>query len=175
MRSTRNILVALVALLACGCSKETAPVRRETPGAGGLSERFHLAQPPASARGVAEIKRDAKTGDRVVVTGRVGGSTNAFLDGLAVFTLVDHAMKACDVDSTDDCPTPWDYCCTPPEQLARHVLTVEFTEGDRPLRASVRGFHGLEHATTVTVEGVVRKDDAGNVSVITSGLYVHPK
>jgi hypothetical protein len=179
MTRTKTILglaLALALLSAGACSKKAATGGSTAASASKLPEHFYLEAAPAGAKPVGEVKATAKTGDPVVVTGRVGGGTDVFVEGVAVFKLVDASLKPCNEDGPEDhCATPWDYCCVAPETLKGNTLTVEVAEGDQPIRENVRGFHHLDHLRTVTVKGVARKDAAGNVAVVASGVHVHPE
>jgi hypothetical protein len=124
---------------------------------------------PAGAQDVGEIWQEAKPGQEVVVRGVVGGSRKPFVEGLAAFTLVDPALKSC-VGDDMGCQTPWDYCCVDPQTIAHNSVTVEFREGGRPLAASPRGFHGLDHLKTVVVRGVAERDPQGNVTIVAAGV-----
>lgn len=163
-------LLALALPLVSACGPETSsglPVSD-------VPESFFLETAPAAARPVGEVVASAKDGERVVVTGRVGGAEKVFVDGYAAFTIIDAEIQPCGVDKMDDCPTPWDYCCDAPDVLAANGLSVELVADGAPLRASARGFHGLDHLTTVLVEGTVARDAAGNVRVLATGLHVQP-
>ena len=176
-RSLVPLAGIVVAALAAACGPET-----KGPGTAGssasasakLPETFALAVEPAGAKPVREVVATAKTGDEVVATGRVGieGSNQAY------FSLVDASVKSCSdmTDAKDHCPTPWDYCCEPPDQLAKTSATVELRTGegaDAPMHSgSILGFHGLDHLSTVTVKGKAVKDSKGNLTILASGLFV---
>src|SRR5262245_34910261 len=169
-----TMLVSLVLLLGSACSRGG-----ETPAAGApprsdLPERFALATEPSSPITVAEARARAKTGDPLTVVGRVGGAKKVFLDGAALFTMVDPALAACGVGRMDDCKTPWDYCCNDPKEIAANTLTVEFADHGALLKQNPRGFHGLDHLKTVVVQGTARKDEAGNLTVVADGVFVRP-
>ena len=134
-----------------------------------LPERFLLATAPADAQDVGAVWQSAQAGADVAVRGVVGGTEKPFVEGLAAFTLVDPALKSC-VGDDMGCKTPWDYCCVDPGTIAKNSVTVEFRDGTRPLAASPRGFHGLDHLKTVVVRGVVERDAQGNVTIVASGV-----
>jgi hypothetical protein len=162
------LAVLLVALLG-GCSKDAKKQSAsEPPPASKLADAFWLKSEPAGAKPVAEVREKAKTGDQVVVAGRVGGAKEPFMKGAAVFTVVDASLKPC----TDECETPWDYCCEPPDRIAKNTITVEFREGASPIKTDARGFHGLDHLKNVVVTGEARKDEAGNLVVVAKGVFV---
>jgi hypothetical protein len=154
---------------ACGSDTATEPVRPSD-----VPESFFLATRPEAARPVGEVVASASEGDDVVVVGRVGGAKKVFVDGYAAFTIIDPKIEPCGADKMDTCPTPWDYCCDSPEVLAANGLSVELAEDGKTLKASPRGFHGLDHLKTVVVAGKIAKDAAGNVRVLASGLHVEP-
>ena len=161
---------SLVLVLLSACGGENAP----SAPASDVPERFYLASAPPSAQPVGAVVATAKDGDEVVVTGRVGGAKKVFIDGFAAFTIIDAIVPPCGVGKMDDCKTPWDYCCDAPEVLAKNGLSVELVADGQPLRANARGFHGLDHLSTVVVTGKVARDSAGNVRVLASGLHVQP-
>ncbi|MSR63369.1 MAG: hypothetical protein EXS08_13080 [Planctomycetes bacterium] len=160
--------LVLVLLSACGGSSAPATPPSDVP------ERLYLASAPPSPQAVGMVVAAAKDGDEIVVTGRVGGAQKVFVDGYAAFTIIDAAIPACGEGKMDECKTPWDYCCNAPEVLAKNGLSVELMADGQPLRANARGFHGLDHLSTVVVTGKVARDSAGNVRVLASGLHVQP-
>jgi hypothetical protein len=166
---TWNLVLALIlaAALVAGCKKSSDSKSAPLP-ASGLPETYWLATAPAGAKPVAEVREKVKTGEQVVVAGRVGGAKEPFTNGVAAFTLVDASLPPC----TDECSAPWDYCCEPPEKLTKHTITVEFRDGAATIRTNARGFHGLDHLKNVVVTGEARKDDAGNVVIVAKGIHV---
>ena len=172
MKTRRPTLrLALPLLRATACGREDAVAALP---ASDVPEGFYLASAPSGAKPVAEVVAAAKDGDAVVVTGRVGGAKKVFVDGYAAFTLMDPKVAPCGGEGMDDCSTPWDYCCEPPNVIAANALSVELVADGKPLAASARGFHGLDHLKTVVVTGTVDKDSAGNVRVLATGLHVQP-
>jgi hypothetical protein len=155
---------ALLLLAACGA--EADPPRA---AAAGLPAHYRLARPPAAARDVIDVHAHAVQDEVVEVRGVAGG----FVDGLAAFTLVDASLPDCRNGRPDSpCGTPWDYCCTDPQELAVASVTVELREGGRVLRKDLRGCDGLDHLVPVAVRGRVERDAAGNVIVVAEGLAV---
>jgi hypothetical protein len=167
MKELSRFALALLACFASACggdkSAQGAPVTSNLP------ERFLLDAAPPGAQDVGAVRQSAQPGQEVVVRGVVGGSERPFVAGLAAFTLVDPALKSCVGDGMG-CKTPWDYCCVDPQTIAHNSVTVEFRESGRPLAASPRGFHGLDHLKTVVVRGVAERDAQGNVTIVASGV-----
>lgn len=159
--------LALLFAAACAKNESTAALP-----ASNLPESFFVAVAPPLPKAVSEVVATAKDGDPVVVTGRVGGAKKVFVDGFAAFTIVDAKLPPCGEGKMDDCKTPWDYCCDSPDTIAANALSVELVTDGKLLKANPRGFHGLDVLKTVTVQGKVAKDSAGNVRVLATGLHV---
>ncbi len=114
--------------------------------------------PAAEPVGVGAMKASAKQGDRVIVVGRIGGSKDPFLADRAMVTIVDPSVKLCgEDDPTDDhCPTPWDFCCEPRENLRRMSIAVVANGADgAPIPHTLLGQGGLKPGARVVVEGTV--------------------
>src|SRR5262245_25996234 len=116
------LLVAGLFLAGCGKDEKGGASETAKLPASGLPESYWLAAAPAVSQPVAEVREKAKTGDSVVVTGRVGGAKEPFTSGVAAFTIVDAVLPPC----KDECETPWDYCCEPVDKLTKHTVTIEF-------------------------------------------------
>ena len=59
--------------------------------------------------------------------GCIGGSKDPFVQGRAVFTIVDPTIINCKAMGDEEhCPTPWDYCCEPRENLKKNIATIEW-------------------------------------------------
>ena len=96
----------LFALLLAGCGQGDKPAA--TAGATLDRTRYVAASEPAGAKGVIEVRKDAKDGAEVVVVGRIGGHGKTPFTGRAAFTIVDPSLKTCD-EIGEECKTPWDY------------------------------------------------------------------
>src|SRR4051812_40809803 len=82
----------LLALLAAGCGVANdvpPPPSTPAPAASADGGQYRLPAEPAGARGVLQVRKEAKDGEDVVVVGRVGGSAKPFVAGRASFTIVD--------------------------------------------------------------------------------------
>lgn len=119
---------------------------------------------------VMAAKSSAKTGERVAVQGKV----KDFVEGQAVFTIMDLSMKSCR-DNGENCPTPWDYCCYQKSDISKGAATVKIVGpagGKQAIKSGVKGVNGVDHLVTVTAEGVVQKDKAGNLIVLAEKVHV---
>ncbi len=171
-------------LLAAGGGCERSAPQAGDPGNQSGTERAATAALPADlfvtveppgARPVGEVKQGpAATGD-IVVRGRIGGRTDPFVAGRAVFMLADAALPTCAERHGDGCPTPWDYCCEPRDKLIANTATIQVVGPDgQPLRTDVANTHGLKPTAEVVVVGTVRTHDAGALVVDARQIWVKP-
>jgi hypothetical protein len=164
--------VVVAAAFGCGGAEERsnpsagAPSGSAPAGAPTLPAQLVLAAEPAGARPIAEIIATLTAPAAVVARGRVGEEGKQ-----SWFTLADAAIKPC-TETGDECPTPWDYCCTSNEDKAKNMATVELHAGGKLLEQSPLGFAGLDHLKEVVVTGQATKDDGGNVTIVASGIWV---
>jgi len=176
-------LAALLGVVTLGCQRAAPPTQPEKKGNGGaaaaagLSRAKHLlGEEPKGAQHVFALRKqaaDAKDGEEIAVVGRIGGSTKPFT-GRASFTIVDASLKPCNELEGDTCTSPWDYCCEPPENLARATLLVKIVdERGKTLAEDAASTLGLKPLQTVVVRGIVQKDDKGSItSVHANGVFV---
>jgi hypothetical protein len=177
-------VLGAAALLLAGCERKAnhAGHNHQTgPAANGaattaaeLPATLFVTDEPAEAVAISAAKRSAEVGDTVVVRGRIGGSRAPFVEGRAVFTLADTSMMACSDRSGDGCPTPWDYCCEPREDLVANTLTVQIVDdAGQPLRRSLQNVAGLKPLAEVVVQGRVLQKEGATVMVVgADALYV---
>lgn len=161
----------------CGTSAPAKPAvtNSEKPATTPLAADFFLKEPPAGAKDVLVVKKEAKEGDEVLIRGRVGGGKNdTFTQGRAMMYIMDPAIHSCDMNPGDDCATPWDYCCETPEDIAANKATIQFVgPDDKVLKADLKGSNGIDHLSVVVVKGKVGKRDDPKVLVVNaSGIYV---
>lgn len=135
---------------------------------------FFVDKQPEHAQDVSEARKAGtlKTGDAVVLRGRIGGSKEPFVAGRAVFTLVGRAIKACNEKPDDHCTQPWDYCCdTPADILANSVTVRVVDEKGNVLRTGMKGRRGLKELSEIVVIGRVASADGKAVVVNASSVY----
>jgi hypothetical protein len=174
----RNVMilgVTLVLLAGCGGGESALqPAHDGDSGPGApAGSRFLLAAEPADAQGVRGVREGAADGQHVVVVGRIGGETTPWVEGLAAFSMVDASLPPCNELECDKCPTPWDYCCEADLGKARTAVRVVDEDG-KIVPRSAKEMLNVEELQTVVVEGTAKRDEAGNVTVLATGVYVRP-
>jgi hypothetical protein len=132
-----------------------------------------LNQSPADAQEVIQVHEDAKDGDEVTLVGRIGGSANPWNEGRAIFSIVDNSLKACSDIPGDTCNKPWDYCCVSGKILKTSTALIKVVdERGNLVKADARDLLKVKELSTVVVKGKAKRDDAGNLTVLASGIYV---
>jgi hypothetical protein len=175
----RSVWVVLVvaAGLVVGCSQNSGQTGgqgkdggKSDPAAAAEGKKYLLDAEPAGARGVLETRKQAKDGDEVVMVGRIAGSKKPFVEGRASFAVTDLSIKPCEPD--EGCPTPWDCCCVPKEELLPATAQVKFVGGDgKTLGVGAKELLGVKELTVVVVKGKASRDEQGNLTVVASGLF----
>jgi hypothetical protein len=162
-----------VLCLGAGCRDSQPPPDDENRRAGVLPAGLFLAAPPATPRDVREVKRDPRDGEAVVIRGRIGGAKHPFVPGRAVFLLSDLSMQPCSANPEDRCPTPWDYCCEPPDRIASRTIAVEVVDaGGRPLAVGLEGVGSLRPSAAVVVRGRVSVGPTKTAVIRAEGIHV---
>ena len=173
-------LGAVLAVLLGGCG-QGGPSGSNAPAGGGgagqpASDRgvpaWILAEAPGDALPVAEVKADAKEGDRVVIRGRIGGRRDPISEGSPTMIIMDGSIPSCADNPGDNCPTPWDYCCEPAEVKTANTATVQVVDaGGQPVGQTIQSA-GLSPLDEVIIVGVVGpRPDASVLTVMATGVY----
>lgn len=153
------LAVASLGLLAgCGESQGTAIAPTATPApAAALPADLFVDSIEGEPIGPVEAKANLQAGDEVVLTGTIGGRARPFVQERAVFTLVDGSLPLCD---NGVCPTAWDACCEPPEQIQATAATVQVVDdAGKPLAAGLQGPDKLAPMARLVIAGEVKQND----------------
>ena len=134
--------------------------------------KFILTSEPDGAGDVIRVREEAGDGDDIVVVGRIGGSSDPWIAGRAAFSIVDGSLKACSDIPGDNCPKPWDYCCETPNLPSAMALVKVVDEQGETVKADAKGLLGVQELSTVVVKGKAKRDDAGNLTILASGIFV---
>ncbi|MCP4174195.1 MAG: hypothetical protein GY758_25875 [Fuerstiella sp.] len=163
--------------MSAGCSQQTsAPTGAQqltsssAPAVDGT--KFLLTTEPEGAGDVIKVREGAGDGDDIVIVGRIGGSANPWVEGRAAFSIVDGSLRACSDIEGDSCPIPWDYCCETSKLPTATALVKVVDETGALVKADARELLSVKELSTVVVEGRARRDDAGNLTVLATGVFV---
>ena len=135
-------------------------------------QKFVLSSEPGEVQTVIDVRKSAKDDDEVVLVGKIGGSENPWIEGRAIFTLVDESLKSCDQIPGDNCPVPWDYCCATDKLKDASALIKFVDENGQPIKTDARELLGVRELTQVVIKGKAKRDDDGNLTVLASGVFV---
>lgn len=171
-------LVAAGALWASGCDKSapTSGAASDVAVSPLLPKGFFLAGAPDEVKDVIAAKKGAKPGDRIVVRGRIGGSKEPMAAERAIFTIMDLGLQPCGAGKMEECPTPWDYCCDPREEITKNIATVQVVDASgRPLKAGLKNMGKLKPMAEVVIQGrVAGGTSADSLVVDATGIFVKP-
>lgn len=170
LRSGQFLFLSLVAGLVslAGCSQDSS-----IPAVDGT--KFLLSEEPEGAADVIQAREVAKDGDDVVVVGRIGGDENPWIEGRAAFSIVDGSLNACSDIPGDDCPKPWDYCCETHKLPTSTALVKVVDDNGTLVMADAKQLLDVRELSTVVVQGKAKRDDAGNLIVLATGVFVKKK
>lgn len=163
------VLGASLVLLGCGDGGGAAATKTAVDGS-----RYLLKAEPDGAQAVVAAREQVRDGDEIVLLGRIGGSTDPWIEGRAAFSVVDPSVTACNEIPGDKCPTPWDYCCRTAELPKAKALVKIVDERGDLVAEDARTLLALEELQTVVVRGKAQRDDAGNLTVLATGIFVRP-
>ena len=160
-------LLILVVASVVGCSETNPPGAVKSEASGPVSG-YLLADKPADVRGVEMARKDSQGGEEIAVEGRIGGSEQPFVEGIAAFTIVDTSLKWCAED--EGCPTPWDYCCS---DTASKIAMVKVVGPDgRPVGKDARELLGVKELSLVVARGKVKRDEQANLTLLAERIHV---
>ena len=166
-------MLLAAAMLTLGCS-QGQDSQSTSPGKVPSDEKYLLASEPQGAQGVIHVRENAQDEQTVIVVGRIGGSENPWVERRAAFSIVDLSLHACSDKEGDECETPWDYCCET-DLLPKATVLVKLVDDSGNLVATdARELLQAKELQTVVVEGKTKRDEAGNLTVLASGVYLKP-
>ena len=166
------VILGFAAALIIGCGTYSEPgTDKSPPPVAAPDARYLLAEEPADAKPVIAVRKDAKDGDEVTITGRIGGDVDPWVPGRAAFVIADHSLVPCNEREGDTCQTPWDYCCE--SNLAESKATIKIVdEAGQTVATDAKQLLGVKELQTVTIRGQAKRDEAGNLTVLAKSVYV---
>jgi hypothetical protein len=174
VKSIYGLAAMLLVVSLVGCSQDTSPEPAATASAAPNIDVAHflLDEEPAGAQEVIAVREEAKNDDPVVIVGRIGGSKDPWSEGRAAFSIVDNSLLACSDREGDDCPVPWDYCCETDKLPGATALVKIVDPSGQLIKVDARELLKLEELATVVVQGEAKRDEAGNLTILATGVYV---
>lgn len=147
----------LIGLAGCGGeSASSSNATGSTTGGEVVEATWLVEQMPGTFEPVGEAKQTAQEGDEVIVFGRIGGRVKPMEPGSPVFLIVDKKIPHCgEMGDDDHCPTPWDYCCEPPDSLIANSATVQLVDVDGKTLKADPIAAGLKPLDEILVKGTV--------------------
>jgi hypothetical protein len=169
MKLLNGILLCMLTLVV-GCGTSNVSQTAGTPQSSATGKQFIATTEPDGAIPVGTARDSLQGEQEVTLVGRIGGSADPFVDGLAAFTIVDPKVPYCSAD--EGCPTPWDYCCTQ-DQVKENIATVKVVdESGKPVAEDARQLLGVKELSTVVIQGIAKRDDQSNLTVVANKVFV---
>jgi len=174
LMSVTIVLLSMILFATFGCKKSDESTVQDAVSTRILPASLFLAEAPSGIVSISLLKVSAQEGDIVTVKAVVGGRKQAFVANRAVMTVVDASLNNPCLSEDDHCPTPWDYCCTPSEQLLPQIASVQIVDSDnRPLSIDLKTVDNFKPLSTLVIQGSVgpRPDDSTLV-INATGIFV---
>ena len=163
-------VLSVAVLLFAGCSQSTQVPESAAQTAPSGDAAYLLVEKPEHAQGVTEVRKNGNAAEEVIVEGRIGGSENPFVDGIAAFTIVDPAVPYCAAD--EGCPTPWDYCCNTDKLKESSALVKIVGVDGMPVSKDARELLGVKELSRIVVRGKAQRDAEGNLTVLAEKVHI---
>ncbi len=173
MKKWLSIAACLALLVVVGCGGDSSTTTEEEITVDG--SRFLLTEEPAGATDVIQVREKAADGDEIVIVGRIGGSRDPWIEGRAAFSIVDESLRACNDIPGDKCTKPWDYCCETAKLPTATALVKVVDDMGTLVEADAKKLLDVKELSTVIIQGKAQRDDAGNLTVLASKVYVKKK
>lgn len=174
IRQILGMLCLCWAVTGVGCSSESGDNSATLQGPSTEGKKYLLSAAPENPLDVTPMREAVEDDQDVVVIGRIGGSHDPWVEGLAAFSLVDRSLAACTDIPGDQCPTPWDYCCVTDKLPNATTLVKVVDDQGEVVTTSASELLGVSELQTLVVKGKAHKDDTGNVTILASAVYVDP-
>jgi hypothetical protein len=168
----RTLFASVVlAAMAIGCAKSPGD-SSTSAGPSPEGEAYLTSVEPQGALDVQEALAQAEDSKEVTVVGRIGGEVDPWVEGQAAFLLVDSSLKTCDEKGEHDCATPWDYCCDTDVLPKMKTMVKVVDDSGKTVATDARQLLGVKESQTLVVRGKAKKDEAGNLTVLASQVFV---
>ncbi len=169
------LLLTATVMLFAGCGQSGSNSNTPGPDAGNaaaLPAGLFLDTAPDGAQPITALKETAEEGDEVVVHVIVGGKMQPHVAGRASAAIIDAGLDNPCTSEDDHCQTPWDYCCTPQEDITANLATLQIVDSDgRPLAVDLA--EQLPPLAVLTIRGTVGpRPDPQVLTINATGIYI---
>lgn len=163
---------AIVFFAGCGQSGSNNNAGTNTGSTAALPADLLLTSAPDGAQTIMSLKESAEEGDEVVVHVIVGGKMQPHVAGRASAAIIDAGLDNPCTGEDDHCQTPWDYCCTPQEEITANLATLQIVDEDgRPLAVDLA--EQFPAMAVLTIRGVVGpRPDPQVLTINATGIYI---
>jgi len=160
--------VIAFSLLGCSEGQNEPPSAAADPS--GQESSYVVDTEPPGALAVGAARKTVEDEEEVVLVGRVGGSANPFVNGIAAFTIVDLKVPHC--PDHEGCPTPWDYCCKQ-DQVKENIAMIKLVDQQGKLvTEDARQVLGVEPLDAVVIHGKAKRDETGNLALLADQVFI---
>lgn len=170
-----NILLALaLVLVSCNDTQETTTGKTASTE-GTTLENVILDDAPEEPRSISDVRQDPTPGEEVVISGKVMGRMDPFVEGRAILTLGDPTkITSCDLHPGDSCQTPWDVCCDDPDVIKASIASIQVVDSDGKLiKQSLKGVNGIKELSELVVKGTIAEGSNKDALIVNaSGIYL---
>ncbi len=169
MKKLFFLLLATGVVALWGCNLSTTPTSTPTSNISqNFAPQFIAAVEPVDPFSVGAARQSAEHDQAISIEGRIGGTPQPFVNGLAAFTMVDFSIPDC---CGAECTTPE---CSPAE-LAQNIVTVKFVDQNKKtLTVDARELLNLKEKDAVVIDGLVQRDQHGNFTVLANKIFIRP-
>lgn len=163
-----TLAIAALTLIACNSKEDST----EGDATAALPQTLFLSEAPQGIQSIASLKTTAKEGDEVIVRAVVGGNMNPIVEGRASASIMDAGIANKCVSEDDHCTTPWDYCCTPQEDITQNLATLQITDDTgKVLKADLAP--RIQPLTTLVIKGIVGpRPDEQVLTINAQAIYI---
>ncbi len=161
-----QLAVGLLSLVGCNRAPSETATTTTLQCAAVSSFNVLLPSEPSGAKGVIDLRLESKDEEDVVMIGRIGGAEQPWVDGRAAFVVIDPSVELCDEAGDGVCA-----CCQDKVCDATALVKVVDRNG-KLLKSDARDLLNVKGNELVVVSGTAKRDDAGNLTILASGIYV---
>ncbi|MCP4707827.1 MAG: hypothetical protein GY869_04315 [Planctomycetes bacterium] len=168
------VVFTITTMVGCGGGSEEADTATPVSGAASLPAGLLLTASPGEATPIEQCRASVKPDDEVIVRVVVGGEVDVFVEDRALVKVIDAGIENPCLVPGHDCPTPWDYCCTPVDQLMPHRAAIKIVDANgKTLPVDLKKSGHFKEMDTLVIKGLVATgSDENNLVINAQGIFV---